>query len=199
MKARFSIACLLMLACFSFSALAQEEEKAPAKKYGFKSAIVKLSTDVMGQKITSTTYIDDFGAKECQKTKVSVPGAGEIEAATIMKDGKVWAVDYSSKKVLDMTGKTDTPPNFLELDEESVKKYELQEVGKETVLDKECTVYTMKEEVQGMKVDRKVWIYKGLMLKQETSAVGMKIKATVIELQEDAAVLPQVFDIPNFE
>ena len=124
MKARFSIACLLMLACFSFSALAQEEEKAPAKKYGFKSAIVKLSTDVMGQKITSTTYIDDFGAKECQKTKVSVPGAGEIEAATIMKDGKVWAVDYSSKKVLDMTGKTDTPPNFLELDEESVRKLE---------------------------------------------------------------------------
>ena len=72
------------------------------------------------------------------------------------------------------------------------------EVGKEKFLDKDCTVYTMENEAQGMKAQVKVWVYKGLGLKQETDIAGMKILATAKEFNEGATILPQVFEVPNF-
>ncbi|MBO6248899.1 MAG: hypothetical protein J6N54_08830 [Bacteroidales bacterium] len=91
MKTKFLLASLLMLVSLGLTA----QENAPVKKYGFKSAIAKISTDMMGQKVESTAYVDEYGAKECQKTKVDVPGMGSVESATISKDGKTWSVNYT--------------------------------------------------------------------------------------------------------
>lgn len=193
MKIKFLFTSLLLLATVGL--YAQEEGKEPVKRYGFKSAIVKYTTDVMGQGIESTTYIDEFGAKECQKVKVSVPGMGEMETAVITKDGKSWAVNYAMKTVQENPV---NQPNFSDLSEDDIKKYNIKEVGKEEYLGKECTVYTMENEAQGMKATIKVWAYKGLGLKQETEVSGMKIVAKALEFDEDAMVLPQVFDIPKF-
>ena len=192
MKTKFLLASLLMLAS---AGLYAQDGNEPVKKYGFKSAIVKYTTDIMGQKVESTTYIEDFGAKECQKVKMDVPGMGEMETAVITKDGKSWAVNYAMKSVQENPV---NQPNFSKLTDEDIKKYNIKEVGKDTFLDKECVVYTMENEAQGMKANIKVWTYKGLGLKQETDISGMKITATATEFTEDATVLPQVFDIPKF-
>ena len=56
----------------------------------------------------------------------------------------------------------------------------------------------MENETQGMMAQIKVWVYKGMALKQETSLSGMKIVASATEFKEDAMVLPQVFDVPEF-
>ncbi len=184
---------LLLLATVGL--FAQEENKEPVKRYGFKSAIVKYTTELMEQKIESTTYIDEFGNKECQKVKMAVPGMGEMESAVITKDGKSWAVNYAMKSVQESPL---NQPNFNELPEDDIKKYNIKEVGKEKFLDKECTVYTMENEAQGMKAKIKVWAYKGLGLKQETDISGMKITAVATDFQEGAAVLPQMFDVPKF-
>ena len=84
------------------------------------------------------------------------------------------------------------------MDDKMVEKFKVKEVGKEKVLDKDCTVYTLETETQGMKANMKVWIYKGLAMKSETSISGMTITAEVVEFEEDAMVLPQLFDIPKF-
>ena len=196
MKTRLFLTSILMLATIGMAA--QEEGQEPVKKYGFKSAIAKISTTVMGQKIGSTAYIEDYGAKECQKTKISVPGAGEVEAATIVKDGKSWSVNYTTKQIQETTVKPEDQPNFLAMDDKMVEKFKVKEVGKEKVLDKDCTVYTLETETQGMKANMKVWIYKGLAMKSEASISGMTITAEVVEFEEDAMVLPQLFDIPKF-
>ena len=141
MKIKFLFTSLLMLATLGL--YAQEEGKEPVKRYGFKSAIVKYTTEVMGQGIESTTYIDEFGAKECQKVKVSVPGMGEMETAVITKEGKSWAVNYAMKTVQENPV---SQPNFSELSEDDIKKYNIKEVGKDEYLGKECTVYTMENE-----------------------------------------------------
>lgn len=193
-KALFTSLLLLM----AFSLYAQETTSEPVKRYGFKSAIAKVSTDVMGQKVESTAYIDDYGAKECQKTKVTVPGVGEVESASIVKDGKSWAVNYMYKQIQETTESLAGQPNFLNLDEETIKKFNIKEVGKGTILDKECTIYTMENEVQGMKAEMKVWVYKGLAMKSETSISGMKLVGEMVEFEEGAMVLPQVFDLPKF-
>ena len=192
MKTKLIFTSMLLLAT---ACLFAQESKEAAHKYGFKSAIVKYTTSVMGQDIESTTYIDNYGALECQKTKMSVPGMGDVESAAITKEGKTWSVNYALKQVQEVPVEQ---PNFSDLTDEAVKKYKIKEEGKEKYLDKDCTVYTMENETQGMKAQIKVWVYKGLGLKQETDISGMKIVAKATNLDEGAAVLPQVFDVPKF-
>ena len=192
MKTRIILTSMLLLAT---TCLFAQENKEPVKKYGFESAIVKYTTSVMGQNIESTSYIDKFGALECQKTKMSVPGMGDVESAVITKEGKTWSVNYALNQVQEVPV---DQPNFTDLTDEAVKKYNIKEVGKEKYLDKDCTVYTMENETQGMKAKIKVWVFKGLGLKQETEISGMKITAKATEFDEGAVILPQVFDVPKF-
>ena len=193
MRTKLLFTSLLLLATLGLSA--QDGDKEAVKRYGFKSATAKFVTSVMGQKVESTTFIDNYGALECQRTKLEVPGMGEVESAVITKEGKVWSVNYALKSIQTVDLEQ---PNFLNLTEDVIGKYKIQEVGKEQFLDKECTVYTMENETQGMKAQIKVWVYKGMALKQETSLSGMKIVASATEFKEDAMVLPQVFDVPEF-
>ncbi|MBO5634260.1 MAG: hypothetical protein J5907_02435 [Bacteroidales bacterium] len=194
MKTKFLLASLLMLVSLGLTA----QENAPVKKYGFKSAIAKISTDMMGQKVESTAYVDEYGAKECQKAKVEVPGMGAVETGSIVKDGKSWSINYTMKQVQEVEIKPEDQPNFLNITEEAKKKFKIQEAGKEKVLDFDCDVYTLETEAEGMTAKLKVWCYKGFTLKSETELMGMKIITAVTEFKEDAMVLPQVFDVPKF-
>ena len=188
------LASLLMLVSLGLTA----QENAPVKKYGFKSAIAKISTDMMGQKVESTAYVDEYGAKECQKAKVEVPGMGAVETGSIVKDGKSWSINYTMKQVQEVEIKPEDQPNFLNITEEAKKKFKIQEAGKEKVLDFDCDVYTLETEAEGMTAKLKVWCYKGFTLKSETELMGMKIITAVTEFKENAMVLPQVFDVPKF-
>jgi len=194
MRTKILLASLLMLVSLGLTA----QENAPVKKYGFKSAIAKISTDMMGQKVESTAYVDEYGAKECQKAKVEVPGMGAVETGSIVKDGKSWSINYTMKQVQEVEIKPEDQPNFLNITEEAKKKFKIQEAGKEKVLDFDCDVYTLETEAEGMTAKLKVWCYKGFTLKSETELMGMKIITAVTEFKEDAMVLPQVFDVPKF-
>ena len=96
MKAKSLLLSLLLLV--SLGAYAQDAAQG-AKKYGFKSAITKMNTDMMGQTIETTGYIDNYGALECQKVTMDVPGMGKFETAVISKEGKSWQVNYTMKQV----------------------------------------------------------------------------------------------------
>lgn len=194
MKAKAILASLLMLVAVGLSA----QENAPVKKYGFKSAIAKFATEVMGQAVESTIYIDEYGAKECQKAKVEVPGMGTMESGVISKEGKTWNVNYTMKQVQEVAINPGDQPNFLDLNEETRKKFKIEEVGQEKVLDYDCTVYTLVTTSGEISANAKLWVYKGLPMKTETEAMGMKVTNVVTEFKEDAMVLPQVFDVPKF-
>ena len=195
MKAKAILASLLMLVSLGLFA---QEENAPVKKYGFKSAIAKFATEVMGQAVESTIYIDEYGAKECQKAKVEVPGMGTMESGVISKEGKTWNVNYTMKQVQEVAINPGDQPNFLDLNEETRKKFKIEEVGQEKVLDYDCTVYTLVTTSGEISANAKLWVYKGLPMKTETEAMGMKVTNVVTEFKEDAMVLPQVFDVPKF-
>ena len=70
MKAKAILASLLMLVAVGLSA----QEKAPVKKYGFKSAIAKFATEVMGQAVESTIYIDISMKRQGKSSKLRKSG-----------------------------------------------------------------------------------------------------------------------------
>ncbi len=168
------------------------------KKYDIKSGMVKTSTEVMGQKTETTTYFDNYGAQEATKAKMNVPGFGEMETATIIKDGKAWMVNYTMKQVQELPLEAVTDINFVNPSEEAIKEYKLQEEGKETILGKECTKYTYEASAQGQTAKITAWIYKGIALKSVTTLAGMEITAEATGLLENIMVLPQTFDAPKF-
>lgn len=172
-------------------AMAQE-----AKKYDIKSGIVKSVTAVMGQNTEAVQYFDNYGAIETSKTKMNVPGAGEIEVATISKDGKTYVVNYTNKQVQEVPAQESI--NYLALSDEIIAQYKIKEIGKETVAGKECIKYSEEISQMGQTFAATVWVWKGLPMKSVIAAGGMEIVTEVTEITENAYILPQTFEVPAF-
>ena len=124
---RFAI--IAILAAFCMGAQAQE------KLYTVKSGIVTMEMDMMGQSIVQEIYFDDYGAK-----KATVMNFGGQKSRNIVVDGATVMVNDDEKTAMKMPmmGQQETV-NFSNLDEKTIKKYKVKELGKETVAGKECT------------------------------------------------------------
>jgi len=174
------------------TAVAQES----SKKYEIKSGIVKGVTEMMGQKIEAVSYFDNYGAWEVSKTKTSVPGMGEMEVATITKDGKSYMVNYSARQVQEMPVQESI--NYLAVSKEAIAKYKLRETGTETIGDKECIKYTAEMSQMGQTATITAWVWKGYPIKSVTSVAGIEITVEVTEFTENAEVDPALFEVPAF-
>ena len=186
------IATLTILLAVTFTAMAQDA----TKKYEIKSGIAKTVTSVMGQQTESMSYFDDFGALEMSKTKTIVPGAGEMEIATVSKEGKMYMVNYSAKQVQEIPAQESV--NYLNITEAIKEQYKIKEIGTEKIGERECLKYSMEVSQMGQTATVTTWIYKGFPLKSVTAMGRMEIVSEVIEFTEDAYVLPQTFEIPEF-
>lgn len=189
MKKITSIAILLFMAV---AAVAQET----SHKYEIKSGIVTTVTKVMGQESETVSYFEDYGAMEVAKSKVTVPGQGEIEIASILKDGKMYMVNYTAKQVQEMP--VPESINYLAITDEQKAAYKIEEAGTEMLGDKECKKYTEEISQMGQTAIVTVWVWKGYALKTVTTISGMQIVAEVTQFMEDAFIIPQTFDIPKF-
>lgn len=160
------------------------------KKYEIKSGSFTTVSEVMGQVIESTTYFDDYGRLET--SKVNTFG---MVISTISRDGKVYMVNHSAKQVQEMPAQESI--NYLDLTEETVAKYQIKEIGKETVGDKDCVKYSLEVSQMGQTAKLTVSVWCGIPMKTLTSAGGMEVTATVKELTE-GDVDPSVFEVPAF-
>lgn len=183
--------CIILMAAFAFSALAQE----PAKVYELKSGIVKTVMTVMGQEVASTMYFDDYGAKQSTVVKMSSPMTGDIEITTILKDGRAWLVNSADKSVQEIAAPESVP--YLALTDAVIEKYNIKELGEEEACGKPCKKYSLTVTEQGQKAESKVWVWKGLPMKTVISMQGMDITTEVSELTENAFVLPSMFELPE--
>lgn len=189
MKRAFAI---MLLLCVTVAAMGQEA----VKKYEMKSGIAKMKMSVMGQAIESTVYFDDYGALEATKSKISMPGAGDIETMTITKDGKAYVVIPSMKQVQEQP--LPESINYLALTDEVVAKNKIEKVGTDTVCGKECVKYTASVTEQGQSATSTVSVYKGFPMKSVTAVSGMEIVTEVTEFTEDAFVIASMFEVPKY-
>lgn len=185
MKRLFSIISVLLIA--ATTVMAQEG----AKRYGVKSATVKMETEMMGQKIATTSWFENYGTLEA-----SVTDMGMMKVTTILKDGKTWMVNEAARQVQEMPAQEEQM-NYLNLTDEVVEKYSIKEDGTETVAGKECIKYSMKTSQMGQTVNVTVSVWNGYPMKTVSSSMGNSVTVTVIEFTEgpvDAAH----FEIPKY-
>ena len=159
-------------------------------RYGIKSGSYKTEMDMMGQAIVQTTYFDDYGAKEV--TEMDMMG---MQMTQLTRDGKSYFINKAEKSVQEMPGRESV--NFLNLTDEVIAKNKIKETGKETVADKECTVYDLEGNQMGQTVKMTVSVWNGFPMKTVINSDFGAFTTKVTEINEgpvDAAK----FEIPKF-
>ena len=181
---RFAI--IAILAAFCMGAQAQE------KLYTVKSGIVTMEMDMMGQSIVQEIYFDDYGAK-----KATVMNFGGQKSRNIVVDGATVMVNDDEKTAMKMPmmGQQETV-NFSNLDEKTIKKYKVKELGKETVAGKERTKYEVTVFMMGQPQKQTVWVYKGITLKSASSSDFGDMVQTATKIQENVEIPASMFVLP---
>ena len=144
----------------------------------------------MGQKIESKGYFDDYG--NLQSSKANTFG---MEISTILRDGKTYMVNHSAKQVQEVPAQESI--NYLDLTDEIIAQYKIQEVGKETVAGKDYVKYTMEVSQMGQTLKLTVSVWNGIPMKTVTNANGTEMTATVTEVTE-GDVDASLFEVPSF-
>lgn len=183
MKRFFTLCAVLLVAV---TAVAQTG----AKRYGIKSGSYKTEMDMMGNAIVQTVYFDDYGAKEA--TEIDMMG---MQMSQIRKDGKTYLVNKGDKSVQEMPAQESI--NYLDLNDEAIKKFKVKEAGKETVAGKDCTIYTTEINQMGQTAKATVSVWNGFAMKTVINTDFGAFTTKVTEIKEgpvDAAK----FEIPKF-
>lgn len=189
MKTKF-ICVALLLAAAAGVAMGQD-----GKRYGIKSGIL-TQTSEMGE---TTVYFDNYGAVEAQKMKMDFMG-NAMEMTILRKDGKTYMINAAEKQVQEMPagGMGGADINFLNLTDQVKAANKIKEAGKETILGKECTKYTMEAEQMGMAMSQTVWVWNGITLKSLTDGGQFQFGNEAVKFEENATIPASTFDIPKF-
>lgn len=188
---KYIIFSLLLAICFG--AAAQEQ------RYAVKSGIITMEMDMMGQTIVQETYFDDYGAK--QATVMDMRGQ---KVRTIVVDGKTVMISDEEKTATTMpsmgpggTGVGGNNINFLSLDEKTVKKNRIKELGEEEIIGKPCTKYSYKVLMMGSAITVYAWVYKGITLKTTMKTDFGEMGMAATKIQEDVQIDPAMFVVPE--
>ena len=164
-------------------------------RYGIKSGILTQKSE-MGE---TTIYFDNYGALEAQKMKMNFMG-NEMDMTILRKDGKTYMINASEKQVQEMPdgGMGGNSINFLNLTDAVKSANKIKEAGKETILGKECTKYTMEASQMGMTMTQTVWVWEGIALKTLTDGGQFTFGNEAVKLEENVEIPASVFEIPKF-
>jgi outer membrane lipoprotein-sorting protein len=174
-----------------------------AKRYEVRSAIIQKEMTTAGQKekVQTTWYIDDFGGKEAVEMTVKA-GFLKQQMLTVTDSESITAINLSTKSATRMKRQAvnNLPEtiNYLQLTPEIREKYALKEIGEEEVAGKSCKKYSTEAAQMGQTMQINTWIWKGIVLKSETSSNGKVVATdTAVKVEEDAAIPADKLAVPE--
>jgi lipopolysaccharide export system protein LptA len=208
------VICISILFIVSFAACGQKGDakstqsgttsaNTGAVAYPAKSGIVTYEVKLIGDQ-TQVLYFDDNGKKEARVTTTTFDmGSTKVQSQSIEINADGFLIKYDPEKktgtkskyygsLSSSSGVTDTSAISAKQKDE----YKFKDLGKKTILGKECTGYSM--EVMGMQTE--AWMWKNILmasktyLSKDTSKDPMEINAVKIEM--DVPVPANVFTVP---
>ena len=188
MKAKLFFAAVAMVAV---AATAQAQEA----RYEFEKAVITTKTEMMGQPMITTYYIDDYGKKEASEftMDMSAMGGNKMEMRSVRTEDGTVTFDKNNLKE---GHKTEGSVNFLNLTPEVIKKHKIKEKGEETIDGRPCKIYVVNTEQMGMSVSSQVWVWKGFTVKTVVDGGMFTIETKMDTFDENGKIPDGVFDIP---
>ena len=182
-----SVILAVLAATFFVGAQAQE------KLYTVKLGIVTMEMDMMGQKIVQEVYFDNYGADQATVMEF---GGNKMRNITI--DGSNVMVNEAEKTAMKMPMMgAQERVNFSNLDEKTIKKYKVKELGTENVAGKECKKYEVTLFMMGQPQKQTVWVYKGITLKSSSKSDFGTMTQTATKIVENVEIPASIFTLPE--
>ena len=184
------IITIIAFVLLGIGAQAQEENR----MYDVKSGIVTMEMDMMGRKIVQDIYFDDYGAKQAMIIDMRGQKMRGIEV-----DGEMIMINDAENTAMKMPamGMINEKINFLDQSPKNIRRNKIKEIGKETLLDRECTIYTVAVFMMGNVVKQTVWVYKGITLKSSITTDWGEMVQTATSLVEDIEIPAETFTLPE--
>ncbi len=152
----------------------------------------------MGETLMLVWYFDDYGKKESILTEINMSGLIRMNKQMLaITDGEwITTLDLEERKG-EKARMADKPINFLQLTSEIRKKYNMKELGEETILGKPCRKLSIETTERGERIQMHVWVWKGLQLKSETYYNNQLLYLEVAtHIKENVPVPADKFEIP---
>jgi hypothetical protein len=176
--------------------------KPEGAKFGIKAGIAEGTMEMMGQKAQIKMYFDDYGAKMYNETSGDMMGQ-KMHQISITIDTTSYVIDMVQKTGQIIKAKTDDM-NFANMTPQELLAKGITEVGKATLLGRECKIYEIDPNVnvpKDAKAPRpetpdtkgKFWIWNNFPLKMEMGAM-MKMEITKLD---ETSPAPSVFEVPK--
>ncbi len=191
---------------------AQEKQ---LKRYELESGIIEYKTTVSGKIMGSTTtgsgieklYFKNWGAIELQEVESSTTtitklfgkeniDKSEVHTLSKLDNGKSYHVDFKKEEILlrrDLAMESIKEYNDGDAHQTGRNMLEAiggQKIGEEVFMNYNCEVWTA--------MGTKMWIYKGLPLKSESSIMGMKTIKIATKIELNTPVSDSYFKLPDF-
>lgn len=184
------IITIIVFVLLGIGAQAQEE----IRMYDVKSGIVTMEMDMMGRKVVQDIYFDDYGAKQAMIVEMRGQKMRGIEV-----DGEMVMINDAENTAVKMPsmGMTNEKINFLDQSPKNIRRNKIKEIGKETLLDRECTIYTVAVFMMGNVVKQTVWVYKGITLKSSITTDWGEMVQVATSLVEDVEIPEKTFTVPE--
>lgn len=192
---RISILLFISTLLLSISAKSQE---ANFKVFPFKTGIIEYKQEG-NAKGTHIKYIDEYGYKQADftETETTVFGFTNKEnKGVIMVGSKIYIIDFSTNTA--STGVSpvyDTYANSDGADYDEIGKKSMAALGfsnsgkTETIAGKKCEVW------QGSL--GKIWVWKSLALKSQTTVLGINITEIATSVKINAHISQSKFEVPE--
>lgn len=181
---------LAAVALVAATATAEAQEA----RYEFEKAVITTKTEMMGQPMVTTYYIDDYGKKEASEftMDMSAMGGNKMQMRTVRQGESSVTFDVNGNE----GHKTDGSVNFLNLTPEVIKKHKIKEKGEEIIDGRPCKIYLVNTEQMGMSVSLKVWVWKGFTVKTEMDGGMFTMVTTMDTFDENGKIPDGIFDVP---
>jgi len=201
------ITIILALAISSFYAGCKKDSGTISgdRKYEIKAGSYTYSIPLPGLgPVETTTYFDDYGAKECIETKAEIKMFGQSikqHSRTITKDGYSYTLDLVSKTgtkmKMDDAMTPDMKAGFAAMAVAMKDSIKIKELGTEDFLGKSC------RKIEVSMADGKsagvYWLWKNISLKMETKdpSTGKGFTMAATKVEELSSVPSEIFAIPS--
>ena len=164
-------------------------------KYPFEAGIVVYKNEMMGMSSTMTLYFEDYGKTQCIASQTEMMEK-KINTRIFEKDGYFYSllmdqktgVKHKMTKTDEGFGKT----NPFAFKEEYIKEFGGKKEGNETIIGKECSVYSFVENG----IENKIWVWDNLIVKIEAEQNGMKMLMEITKIEETDELPDGIFDVP---
>ena len=185
---RSIVLALALLSCISF-AFGQ------TKWYDVKSGILTQRSDDGTSKIETTVWFDNYGDKQTSIMVTTMPELGSYKIYMIYIGDKAYSINDYGK----LAPESARPKlNFLDINESTVKEFKIKEEGTETVMGKECTVYSykVKQLIGSAKVTAYVW--KGIPIKTVMKQGSCEVVTEPVSFKQNAAIPASTFKTETY-